>query len=60
MTPATIRRIVQEIRHQRELLTAEERWAQTQAPSDQRAETFRRIRFWREAYADIEQKLGNS
>lgn len=58
MTPVMIRRIVQEIRHMRELLTAEERWAQAQDPGDQRAETFRRIRFWREVLADAEQKLG--
>jgi hypothetical protein len=58
MTAVTIRRIVQEIRHQRELLTAEERWAQQQEPSAQRAETYRRIRYWREVYADAEAKLG--
>jgi hypothetical protein len=58
MTSDTIRRIVQEIRHKRELLTAEERWLQQQEPSDHRAEGFRRIVFWRRVYADAEQQLG--
>lgn len=58
MLHQTIRRIVQEIRHQRETLTAEEKWAQQMPPSDQRAETFRRIQFWRKVLADAETKLG--
>lgn len=53
-----IRRIVQEIRHTREQLTADERYWQQQPPSDVRADSFRRIRFWREVLADAEQKLG--
>ncbi len=58
MEPATIRRIVQEIRHRRALLTAEEAWLQRQPPSSTRAEGFRQIRFWREVLADAEHKVG--
>ena len=58
MQHQTIRRIVQEIRHEKEKLTAEEKWAQQMPPSDQRAETFRSIRFWREVLMDAETKLG--
>lgn len=55
-----IRRIVQEIRHQRELLTAEEKWTQVQPPSETRAESFRRITFWRKVYEKAEETLGST
>jgi hypothetical protein len=58
MGAAMLRRLVQEIRHRRELLTSEEQFLQLQSESEHRSEAFRRIRFWREIYADAEQRLG--
>lgn len=57
MSPQTVRRIAQEIRHQRDLLTAEERWTQQQPKSPMRDEAFRRIVFWRRFYERAEQEL---
>ena len=60
MKPATIRKIVQDIRHQRELLTAKEKWAQTFDSGEMRAEAFREINFWRERLAEAEAALSRS
>lgn len=59
MSPATIRRIVQEIRHERALLTVEETELQVyrNKGGDLVAEGFRRINFWREVLKDAEAKL---
>ena len=57
MSPATARRIRQEIEFQRGILTAEEQWARVQAIGDQRKETFRRINWWRARLKDAEQQL---
>lgn len=60
MSPATIRYIVQEIRHERAKLTVEETWLQHHRAigGDVIAEGFRRINFWRDVLADAETKLG--
>jgi hypothetical protein len=47
MTPHTLHRITQEVRHLRALLTVEETWAQAQPKTVTRDETFRRVTFWR-------------
>lgn len=59
MSPATIRRIVLEIRHQREVLADEARWAETHKGQHAEIvkETFDRIRFWRAVMTDAERRL---
>lgn len=57
MTPQTVHRIAQEIRHFRELLTADEKFLQRQEPTSLREEGFRRINFWRRSLKDAEYQL---
>jgi hypothetical protein len=57
MTPDTIHRIAQDIRHVRALFTVEETWLQHQEPSATREEAFRRINFWRKALVLAEDLL---
>lgn len=57
MSPDTIHRIAQDIRHLRALLTVEETWVQKQGEGPMKDEAFRRINFWRSALKDAEQKL---
>lgn len=57
MSPDMVHRMCQEIRHQRALLTAEEKWARTQPYSDTRVEIFQRINLWRDALDYIERKI---
>jgi hypothetical protein len=57
MNAATVRRIEQDIRCQREVLTNEELWLREQPASEHRREGFLRIRWWRESLADIEKRL---
>ena len=57
MSPATLRKIVLDIRHQRALLTEREKWAQAQPPSDTRAELFREVNFWRRCLDENEAAL---
>lgn len=56
--PDTVRRLEQEIRHQRALLAAEERWWQQQPASESQREGFRRINFWRNVLRDAAGRLG--
>jgi acyl-CoA reductase-like NAD-dependent aldehyde dehydrogenase len=58
MTEDTKRRLAQEIRHRRALLTAEETWWQQQPMSAARTEGFRAINFWRNVLRDAEHRLG--
>lgn len=60
MSPATIRRIAQEIRHMRAQLTVEETWLQHHRATGGEAigEGFRRVNFWREVLVEAEAKLG--
>lgn len=57
MTPDTVHRIAQDIRHVRALFTVEETWLQKQEPSANREEAFRRINFWRKALDAAEHQL---
>lgn len=57
MTPDTVHRIAQEIRHQRALLTTRETWLQKQPKTDTRDEEFRYINFERRALKVKEQLL---
>ena len=60
MTPQTVHRIAQDIRHVRALLTVEETWTQAQEQSAMREEAFRRINFWRRVLKDAEHQLSRS
>ncbi len=60
MSPDTVHRIAQEIRHRRALLTVEEKWAQRQVPSPMREDTFRRINFWRDVLKLAEHQLAST
>ena len=60
MTPETVHRIAQEIRHTRAFLTVEETWAQRQEKTSQRDEEFRRITFWRRVLKYAEQELART
>lgn len=57
MTPETVHRIAQEIRHVRALLTVHETWTQRQEKAPMRDEEFRRITFWRRVLKHAEQEL---
>lgn len=57
MTPDTVHRIAQKIRHERALLTTEETWAQKMEKSDARDETFRYITFMRRVWKSAEHLL---
>lgn len=57
MTPDTVHRISQKIRHERALLTVEETWAQKQEKSDARDELFRYINFMRSVWKSAEHQL---
>jgi hypothetical protein len=58
LAPETIRKIVFDIRAQRESLTIRERWAQTQPESETRTQIFREIDFWRRQLTAAEEALG--
>lgn len=60
MTPDTVHRIAQEIRHIRATLTVEETWWQRQQKSATQEEGFRRINFWRRVLKDAEASLARS
>jgi hypothetical protein len=60
MSPYTVHRIAQEIRHRRAQLTVEEKWAQQQEPSPMREDTFRRINFWRDVLKLAEHQLAST
>jgi hypothetical protein len=57
MTPDTVHRIAQEIRHMRAFLTVQETWAQRQEKVAMRDEEFRRVNFWRRVLKHAEQEL---
>lgn len=57
MTPDTIHRLCQEIKHQRALLTVQESWLQRQPKSDTRDEGFRYINHKRKVLKFEEQLL---
>lgn len=59
MTPQTVHRIAQEIRHIRALLTVEETWAQSQEKTAAREEVYRRINFWRRQLKTAEKELSS-
>lgn len=60
MTPQTVHRIAQDMRHIRALLTVEESWWQAQEKTEAREEGFRRINFWRRVLKDAEHQLSRS
>lgn len=60
MTPQTVHRIAQQIRHFRALLTVQETWAQHQEKSATRDELFREINFWRGVLKSAEHQLAQS
>lgn len=57
MTPDTVHRIAQQIRHFRALLTVQESWTQRQPKTDTRDELFREINFWRGVLKSAEHQL---
>lgn len=57
MTPHTVHRIAQEIRHLRALLTVHETQLQQVEKSAARDEEFRRITFWRGVLKSAEHQL---
>lgn len=61
MSARTIRRIVLEIKQQRELLNVEARWAEQHKSSRDPMvkETFDRIGFWRAVLNDAERRLAS-
>lgn len=59
MTPQTIHRIAQDIRHVRALLTVEETWLQAQEKSETQQELFRRINWWRRQLKQAEHQLAS-
>jgi hypothetical protein len=59
MTPQNVHRICQEIRHLRELLTAENKWTLSQPFSDTRKDCLDRIEFWREILNGAERKIAS-
>ncbi len=60
MTPHTVHRIAQQIRHERALLTVQETWAQQQEKSDTRDEIFRYVTFMRKVWKAAEHLLAQS
>jgi hypothetical protein len=62
LSPAVLRRIVLEIKQQRELLNVEARWAEHHKTSREPMvrDTFDRIGFWRAVLNDAERRLASS
>ena len=60
MTEETRRRIGQEIRLLRGILTADESWAQSYEKTEQRDEDFRYVNFWRKILKVAEQELART
>lgn len=58
VTPDTIYRIAREIEHVRGLLREEEKWLQRQPQTAHRAESFRRIDFYRGVLKHAVTQLG--
>ncbi len=58
MTPDTVHRLAQEIRHERSLLTTRELWLQKQEKTAMRDEEFRIINFRKKVIRYAEQELG--
>ena len=57
MTPEAVHWIAQEIRNQRDALTAQEKWARSQAHSTAKIDLFERVNFWRDVLKYAERKI---
>ena len=57
MTPDTVHLIAQEIRNQRAMLTAKEKWARSLEPCQARIDTFQYVNFWRRFYTQVEDAI---
>lgn len=57
LTPDSVHLIAQQIRHLREWLVAEERWARANEHHEMISERFRQINFWRSVLNHAEHKL---
>jgi hypothetical protein len=59
MRPHTVHRVTQELRHFRELLTAELKWTLALEHSEFRRENEARIAFWRDVLNEAERKISS-